>query len=86
MRRGIHAKLVAAKLKEVSSPNVYKREALSRYTHLGKRRNFLKYAYKAAGVMESDEIRQQVKPHMIWFKRTWDMEVSKVYGGLVTSV
>ncbi|MDW3118588.1 MAG: antiviral reverse transcriptase Drt2 [Roseovarius pacificus] len=83
MRRGIHAKLVAAKGKEIPSSKVFKREALSRYTHLGKRRNFLKYAYKAADVMGSQEIRQQVKPHMTWFNRAWDKEVAKVYGGLV---
>lgn len=85
MRRGIHAKLVAAKGNEIPSFRVFKREALSRYTHLGKRRNFLKYAYKAAVSMDSPEIKQQVKPHMAWFNRTWEKEVSKVYGGLVNA-
>lgn len=85
MRRGIHAKLVAAKAKEVSSVSVYKREALSRYTHLGKRRNFLKYAYKAADVMGSHAIKQQVKPHTTWFKRAWESEMSKVYGGMIVA-
>lgn len=85
MRRGVHAKLVAAKGKEIPSLQVFKREVLSRYTHLGKRRNFLKYAYKAADVMGSKEIRQQVKPHMTWFNRAWEKEVAKVYGGLVVA-
>jgi RNA-directed DNA polymerase len=40
----------------------------------------LKYAYKASEVMDSPEIRQQVKPHMTWFNRAWDKEVAKVYG------
>lgn len=84
MRRGIHAKLVAAKMKKVASPFVYERELRSRYTHAGKRRNFLRYAYKASEIMGSQAIRQQVKQHPTWFKRVWDKEVTKVYGGLVS--
>ncbi len=85
MRRGIHAKLVAAKMKNVPSPKVFERELKSRYTHAGKRRNFLRYAYKASEVLNSTEIRQQVKPHTTWFRRAWDKEVVKVYGDLVAS-
>lgn len=84
MRRGIHAKLVAAKMKGVASPFVYRREALSRYTHLGKRRNFLRYAYKASDILEAPEIRTQVKGHVTWFNRAWEKEVVRVYGGLVS--
>ncbi len=84
MRRGIHAKLIAAKAKDVASSNVFKRECLSRYTHLGKRRNFLRYAYKAADVMGSPEIRQQVSRHVTWFNRAWDKEVSRVYGSMIS--
>lgn len=83
MRRGIHAKLVAAKQKNVPSAEVYKREPLSRYTHMGKRRNFIKYAYMAAEIMKAPEIREQVKDHVKWFNRAWDREVTAVYGGLV---
>lgn len=83
MRRGIHAKLVAAKNQRIPSNKVFKRELLSRYTHLGKRRNFLQYAYRSAEVLEAPEIREQVKPHMTWFKRAWRSEVQRVYGGLV---
>lgn len=85
MRRGIHAKLVAAKMQDVPSPFVFERELRSRYTHAGKRRNFLRYAYKAADIMGSHEIKQQVKPHMTWFSRAWEKEITKVYGGLVAS-
>jgi RNA-directed DNA polymerase len=85
MRRGIHAKLVAAKMNDVPSSFVYERALRSRYTHAGKRRNFLRYASKAADFMDSYEIRQQVKPHMTWFNRVWEKEVGKVYGGLVAS-
>lgn len=85
MRRGIHAKLIAAKSKDIPSAEVFKRESLARYTHLGKRRNFLRYAYKAADVMGSPEIRGQVSRHVTWFNRAWDREVSRVYGGLVAT-
>lgn len=80
MRRGIHAKMVAAKAKRVSSPEVYMRESLARYTHLGKRRNFLRYAYKAADVMGCPEIRQQVSRHVTWFNRAWKREAARVFG------
>jgi len=82
MRRGIHAKMIAAKAKDVPSFEVFKRESLSRYTHLGKRRNFLRYAYKAADVMGCPEIRQQVAHHVTWFNRAWDREADRVFGRL----
>lgn len=85
MRRGIHAKLVAAKSKDIPSLKVFKRESFARYTHLGKRRNFLRYAYKAADVMQSPEIKRQVSRHITWFNRAWEREVIRVYGGLVRS-
>ncbi|WP_374425979.1 antiviral reverse transcriptase Drt2 [Paracoccus sp. (in: a-proteobacteria)] len=85
MRRGIHAKLIAAKGKDIPSAEVFKRESLARYTHLGKRRNFLRYAYKAADVMSCPEIKQQVSRHVTWFNRAWEREIGRVYGGLVTT-
>ena len=85
MRRGIHAKMIAAKAKKILPSEVFQRETLSRYTHLGKRRNFLRYAYKAADVMGCPEIRQQVKQHVTWFHRAWDREVTRVFGGMATT-
>ena len=85
MRRAIHAKLVAAKAKGVPSFEVYQRELRSRYTHAGKRRNFIRYAYKAADIMDSTEIKQQVKKNATWFDRAWESEIVRVYGGLLTS-
>jgi hypothetical protein len=82
MRRSIRAKLTAAKAKAVPSAEVFKRESLARYTHLGKRRNFLRYAYKAAEIMGSPAIRKQVSRHMTWFNRAWDRETSRVYDGM----
>lgn len=85
MRRGIHAKMIAAKAKNVPSREVFKRESLARYTHLGKRRNFLQYAYKAADLMGCPEIRQQVSRHVTWFNRAWEREALRVFGRLVTT-
>lgn len=82
MRRGIHAKMIAFKhnpkktISEKKEP--FKREVLSRYTHLGKRRNFLRYAHKASKIMESPDIKKQFKRHMTWFKRSWRKEIKKV--------
>lgn len=85
MKHGIHAKLVAAKQKGVPSFKVFKRQPLSRYTHKGKRRNFIQYAYRSADLLDAPEIRNQVKDHIKWFNKAWDREITKVYGGLVTS-
>lgn len=82
MRRGIHAKMIAAKAKKIHPSEVFKRECLSRYTHLGKRRNFLRYAYKAADLMGCPEIRRQVAHHVTWFNRAWEREAARVFGGL----
>ena len=84
MERHIHAKLVAAKMKGIPSHKVYQREMRAQYTHLGKRRNFLKYAYKSADILEAPEIRQQVKPHVRWFERCWERQIRKV--GRVSNV
>lgn len=66
----------------VRSNRVYAREALSRYTHVGKRRNFIKYAHRAADVHASSEIRAQVSDHMKWFKKAWRRERMKVFSDL----
>jgi hypothetical protein len=86
MRRGIHAKMIAAKSKKILPTEVFKRECLSRYTHLGKRRNFLRYAYKAANVMGCPEIKRQVSHHMTWFNRAWEREIVKVFGSVAMAI
>lgn len=85
MRSGIHAKMVAAKAQRIPSNQVYQREVRSRYTHLGKRRNFMQYAYRASEILDAPEIRQQVKAHVTWFERAWERERNRVYGGLILS-
>ncbi|MBS0984124.1 antiviral reverse transcriptase Drt2 [Gluconobacter cerinus] len=79
MRRGIHAKMVAAKMGKVPTSKIFKREALSRYTRLGKRRNFIRYAYKSSEIMKSKSIRKQIKKHNTWFKRVWEQEKIRVF-------
>ena len=85
MRQGIRAKLVAAKAKEIPSDRVYRRQLLSRYTHLGKGRNYIKYVYRASDIFGDPHIRLQVKKHQLWFNRLWRKEVERVYGGLISS-
>lgn len=84
MKSGIHAKLVAAKQNDITSDKVYKREALAKYTHMGERRNFIKYAYLASKIMEAPEIKVQVKDHLKWFNRAWGREIKNVYGHVVS--
>ncbi|WP_081691619.1 antiviral reverse transcriptase Drt2 [Cucumibacter marinus] len=79
MARGIHAKMVAAKLNNVPPSRVFQREARSKYTHLGLRRNFLTYAYRASRILGAPEIRQQVKHHVRWFNRAWQREQRRVF-------
>lgn len=80
MAKGIHAKMIAAKEHgKIDPTEIFKREALARYTHLGQRRNFLTYAYKAAEIMQSDLIKKQVKGHMRWFKKAWRKELTRVF-------
>lgn len=50
--------LLKSKLKPVG---LYKRDIYSRYTHLG-RRNFMRYGYRAAKIMNSQTIKKQLKP------------------------
>lgn len=80
MRRGIHAKLMAAKSKDVARENVYRRQLLKRYTHFGYARNFPRYAYYASGVMDSPQIRKQLSRHMEIFRRVYADEKRKVFG------
>ena len=41
--------------------NLFKRQIYSRYSHLGGR-NFLRYGYRAAEIMDSVEIKRQLRP------------------------
>lgn len=68
MKRGVRlAKATAAsrnKLRgELSAPSkdVYKKKLLARYSHLGQR-NFLRYGYRAADILDSTAIKRQLRP------------------------
>ena len=69
MRRGVSlAKRVKYKRDKfrvtkggVPSPSVYKRNLYEKYSHLG-RRNFVRYGFRAAGIMDSRAIKKQLKP------------------------
>lgn len=69
MTLGIKAKIVAAKNSNVPKKNMYLRKLYRDYTHFGKERNFPRYAYRAADMMDAPEIRQQLAKHMNIFKR-----------------
>lgn len=45
------------------NPTPFKRSLYRQYTHLGKSRNFVQYAYDAARKLGSSKIRQQIKGH-----------------------
>ena len=45
--------------------NLYRRKLLARYSHLGQR-NFIRYGYRAAQLMNSQAIRRQLRP---WWQR-----------------
>ena len=45
----------------VAGKAVYKKKLLSRYSHLG-RRNFLRYGYLAAEILDSAAIKRQLRP------------------------
>ena len=82
MEKGIRAKLTAANRQGIPSSQVYRRELYSRYTHLGFRRSFPRYAYAASDILKAPEIRRQLRRHVEWFKRAWERQVEKVYGDL----
>lgn len=74
MKRGVRiAKLTMHRFnkvrqnKGVPEKSLFMRKLYSRYTHLG-RRNFLTYGYKAAHIMESQTIKNQLKPLWSRFK------------------
>lgn len=68
MKRGIRlAKLTMNKrnqarlVRGVGNKELFRKQILTRYSHLGKR-NFVRYGFNAAEIMQSDEIKKQLKP------------------------
>ena len=79
MRKGIRAKVHAAKAQSIPSDQIYMRQLLKRYTHLGQGRNFTRYAYRAAEIFSSDDIRRQLAPHMKHFKKFKKIAIEEIY-------
>ena len=78
MRRGVHlAKKTKKKYNKMrvkrgeAIRRLYKKKLYARYSHLG-RRNFVRYGLRAADIMDSKEIRRQLKP--LWRRLKEEME------------
>ena len=79
MRKGIRAKIRAAKSQGIAPKNIYMRQLFKRYTHYGKKRKFPRYAYRAADVFDSQDIRKQLSGHMSKFKKFITVAVDEIY-------
>lgn len=55
--------------------NLYKKQIFSRYSHLGKR-NFIRYGYKAANILNSNTIRKQLRP--LWWRLLEEIKSQKI--------
>lgn len=79
MSRGIRAKVRAAKRKGVGAEEIYLRQLFKRYTHFGRNRNFPRYAYRAAEVHGSPEIRLQLRRHKNVFDKMVKDTIDQIY-------
>lgn len=79
MSRGIRSKIRAAKTKGVASGEIYLRQLFKRYTHFGRNRNFPRYAYRAAQIHNSPDIRGQLRRHMQVFDKMVADTISQIY-------
>ena len=80
MHNGIRAKVRAAKNKGVPRNEIYLRELYRRYTHFGRARNFPRYAYRSARLLEAPEIRNQLRNHMATFRDALKYYLDRAYG------
>jgi hypothetical protein len=80
MKRGIHQYIKGAKKKGVAATAIRKRVPIGRFTHWGDDRNFVQYAYRAAEIMESPEMKRQLRRHVFIFDRHWAKMMAKHYG------
>jgi hypothetical protein len=78
MKRGVNLAKATAfsrnKVREehfIDGKSIYKKKLLSRYSHLG-RRNFLRYGYKAAKILDSKAIKKQLRP--LWSRLLNEIE------------
>lgn len=80
MSRGVRAKIRAAFVKGIPRETIFMRELFRKHTHFGRTRNFPRYAYRAAAVLNAPEIRGQLRGHIPKFKRTVRYHADRVYG------
>ena len=79
MRSGIRTKVRAAHQKGIPANEIYVRQLFKRYTHFGKKRNFPRYAYRAAEHFKSEDIRKQLSAHMKRFKKFYKIAIHEIY-------
>jgi retron-type reverse transcriptase len=76
MTRAIRAARISAQKNKIPLSDVFLRRQYKAYTHKGKGRNFVRYAYRAAKKMNAPEIRRQLRNHTRIFQR----KVSEEFG------
>lgn len=79
MSRGIRSKIRAAKNQKIPHDEIFMRELLRKYTHFGRNKNFPRYAYRAAKILEAPEIRSQLRGHMGIFKTMISNAIERIY-------
>lgn len=79
MRNGVWSKIHAAKKKKIAKNEIYMRDLYKKYTHFGRKRNFIQYAYRASRIMNAPEIKKQLRSHMPEFKKTLKRAIDIIY-------
>lgn len=79
MSSGIKSKVRAARKGGIDRDVMFLRHLFKKYTHFGKYRNFPRYAYRAAHIMNSIAIRRQLRNHMKIFKKTLEYYLNRAY-------
>lgn len=64
MKASIRIAVRAAKEAGYSKDEIRRRSLVGRYTHWGDSRNFVQYAYRASKVLDSPQIRRQLRNHV----------------------
>jgi len=60
---------------------IRRRTLVGRFTHWGDRKNFVQYAYRASKIMDSPDIRKQLRNHVSIFSETLSKYRKKYYVG-----
>jgi RNA-directed DNA polymerase len=80
MKRGLNKYIKGAAQKKVQPHQIRKRVPIGRFTHWGDNKNFVQYAYRAARIMESPAMKNQLRNHVKIFDRAWEKSMRKWYG------